>query len=147
LRRVTGTALGIALGLLAMGAAGSSRGSAATMPDAPAQSIQKGLWGGEGVRLTVTADGATVEYDCAHGRIEQALSLDAHGRFELSGWHVQEHGGAVREDTADRKLAARYVGRVRHDQMTLSVELTDSDTTLGPFSLEHGKRVRLVKCR
>ncbi|MGH9160728.1 MAG: hypothetical protein ACRD2X_12190 [Vicinamibacteraceae bacterium] len=117
------------------------------MADAPAQSIQKGLWGGEGVQLTVTADGATVEYDCGHGGMDEVIAFDTHGRFELSGWHAQERGGPVREGTVDQKLAARYVGRVRNDQMTLRVELTDSGTTLGPFSLERGKRVRLVKCR
>ncbi|MPZ16620.1 MAG: hypothetical protein GEV06_01710 [Luteitalea sp.] len=147
LRRVTRTALSIALGLLATGALASSRGNVATMPDPPAQSIQNGLWGGERVRLTVTADGATVEYDCGHGRIEQPISLDAQSRFEVSGWHVQEQGGALREGAADRKLAARYAGRVRNDHMTLTVELTESGTKLGTFSLEHGKAVRLVKCR
>lgn len=144
---MTGTALGIALGLLTMSPVASSWANVATMPDAPAQSIQKGLWGGEGIRLTVTADGATVEYDCGHGSIDEAISIDTHGRFELTGWHVQERGGAAREGAADQTLAARYLGRVRNGQMTLSVELTDGGTTLGPFSLEHGKPVRLVKCR
>ncbi|MPY90892.1 MAG: hypothetical protein GEU99_23630 [Luteitalea sp.] len=147
MRSATGTMISIAGGLALAGALAASCGNAPTIPQGRPEPVEPGLWGGQQARLTVTANGGTVEYDCGHGGIDQPIATDADGRFVATGWHVQEQGGAVREGAADQKLAARYVGRVRNDDMTLSVELTESGTKLGTFSLEHGKPVRLVKCR
>src|SRR5260370_38443665 len=54
-----------------------------------------GLWGGEHISMEVTAQGATIEYDCAHATISQRITLDCRGRFDVSGMQIQEQGGPV----------------------------------------------------
>src|SRR5437016_8340462 len=40
-----------------------------------------GTWGGEHVILDVSKNGAVLEFDCAHGQIDQPLILDKKGRL------------------------------------------------------------------
>jgi hypothetical protein len=57
-----------------------------------------GGWGGEHIEFVVNDNGAEVDYDCAHGRINQPIVLDKNGKFNLAGTYVTEHGGPVRID-------------------------------------------------
>ena len=106
-----------------------------------------GTWGGEHIRMEVTAEGAQLEYDCAHGAIEQKITPDAQGRFELTGTHVREHGGPVRRDEQENKHPARFKGQINDDMMTLTVTESDTDQSVGTFTLTHGQQGRLMKCR
>src|SRR3954469_23646810 len=54
---------------------------------------RRGVWGGEHISLTVGSKDAKLEYDCAHGTIDQPLKFDNHGRFNVSGTHTWESGG------------------------------------------------------
>lgn len=107
--------------------------------------IATGPWGGEHVALTVRDGGADIEFDCAHGRVEEAMVLDERKRFDARGVFVRERGGPVRKDQADAEIPARYTGTVDGDAMTLTVTPEGSDS-VGPFSLAKGARARLVKC-
>ena len=120
--------------------------------------LQTGLWGGQHVRLDVTARGARVEFDCAHGTLEGPVALDREQRFDVRGTFTRERGGPtlVPPDVADGQLppdagaetiAARYTGRVRGKSMTLAVVALDSGETLGTFSLGHGEPPVLIKCQ
>jgi len=71
---------------------------------------QVGTWGGEHIGLEVTEQGGQVEYDCAHGTIDQKVVADAHGRFDLRGTHAREHGGPVRKDETADSHPARFAG-------------------------------------
>src|SRR6266850_6950892 len=66
-----------------------------------------GAWGGAGIRLEVTAAGATIEYDCAHGSIDEPIVADGAGRFSAKGTHVREHGGPIRIDDVEDRHPAR----------------------------------------
>ena len=103
-----------------------------------------GRWGGDHIALTLTAAAGTLEYDCAHGGISEALRPDAAGRVEARGVHVREHGGPVREGERPDSVAARYVGRVQGDRLELSVFV--GGDTLGPFELRRGAEARLFRC-
>ena len=113
----------------------------ATVPDS-----LEGTWGGPHIGLVVSATGAEIEYDCAHGRIAGALRPDEDGDFVATGVHVNEHGGPVREGELADQHPARYVGRVRGSQMTLRVELTDTARVVGTFELERGANPHVFKC-
>lgn len=102
-----------------------------------------GRWGGEHVALTLSDQGGTVEYDCAHGGISEPVRSAA-GRFAAAGVHVREHGGPVRVDERPDSLPARYVGTVSGDRLTLQVVV--GPDTLGPFALRRGAEPRLYKC-
>ena len=105
-----------------------------------------GSWGGPHIGLVVTAGGAELEYDCAHGRITEPLRTDSEGEFVAAGVHVREHGGPVRDGEPADEHPARYVGRVRGTAMTLRVELTDTASTIGSFELERGADPGVLKC-
>ena len=110
------------------------------------QSLPAGTWGGDHVNLTVTEEGATIEFDCAHGTL-QAIQVNADGRVEAAGTYVQEHAGPVREeDEAAAGSPARYKGQVEKGKMTLTIAFPEGREPLGPFDLVHGKTARLTKC-
>ena len=104
------------------------------------------IWGGERIQLNVTTRGGTTEYDCGHGTIDQPIDLDRDGRFSVTGTHVFEHGGPVREDEPPDRHPARYDGRVNGDAMTLTVTLTDNKQDVGTFALRRDIAPRLHKC-
>ncbi|HEX8355460.1 MAG TPA: hypothetical protein VF611_21310, partial [Pyrinomonadaceae bacterium] len=122
--------------------------------------IEKSVWGGTGVELSMTADGASVEYDCAHGVIKGKITPDVNGRFEATGTYESEAGGHANAtlpsdgrgagrtvEATGQQRAVKYSGEVRGDRMTLRVTAADSNSVLGEFSLVRGAAGRLRKCR
>jgi hypothetical protein len=119
---------------------------ACSNPISPGDRVAAGTWGGQHVALAVTADGGRIEYDCAHGALDEPLALDGSGRFDVTGTHTPERGGPVREDDKPVSRPARYAGRVDGRRMTLTVTLTDTGELLGTFALTQGVAGRLTKC-
>ncbi len=115
--------------------------------DAKMDGAKTGTWGGQHIALEVTAEGAQAEYDCAHGTVDQKFVADAEGRFDLRGTHVREHGGPVRRDETPDSHPARYTGRIKGDTMTLTVTETDTNESVGTFTLAFGQPPRVMKCR
>ena len=103
-----------------------------------------GAWGGIHAGLTLTAEGGTISYDCAHGTLEAPVRRDREGRFEVIGLHVREHGGPVREGEVLDSEPARYFGHVTGDHMVLQVQV--GSDTLGPFTLQRGVAPQLFRC-
>lgn len=107
--------------------------------------VPNGEWGGQHVRLTVTDAGATIEFDCAHGSLDEPLLLDTSGHFDVKGRLVAE-GGPVQKDEAENARPARYRGESDGQHMSLQVTL-ESGQDAGTFSLTRGGPARLFKCR
>ncbi len=105
-----------------------------------------GAWGGQHMRLSVRADGADIEFDCAHGTIDGPLTLTPDGRFDVSGTFIRE-GGPVRIDIKPTGRPARYEGSLTGQQLTLKVTLTETAQDAGTFTLTRGSEGRLWKCR
>jgi hypothetical protein len=108
--------------------------------------VQAGTWGGDHISMAVTDGGANIEYDCAHGTIDQPLILDANGHFDATGIHVFEHGGPVYANEEPDAHPARYTGQVIGTTMTLTIVTTDQNRTIGTFTLTFGKEARVFKC-
>ena len=117
--------------------------------DAPSGgSLDPGVWGGRGVSLQITAAGAEVEFDCAHGTLEQRIISDAEGRFEVTGTFITE-GGPVRipvDGAAPKGSPATYRGRIAGEQMTLDVTVAGTGAKLMGLSLVRGRPPSLRKC-
>lgn len=111
------------------------------------QRVARGTWGGAHIRMEVRADGADIEYDCAHGTIDAPLDTDSEGRFDVAGTHVREGGGPIRIGKPTPGQRARYAGRVSEKEMTLTVTLSDTSKQVGTFTLTHDSEGRLWKCR
>jgi hypothetical protein len=126
--------------LLLMVACASNPGGATRLDRVP-----NGTWGGEHVRLTVEDAGGKIEFDCAHGNLDEPLVLDASGHFDVKGSLVGE-GGPVRKDDAGNARPARYRGETDGESMSLEVTLEGGESA-GTFSLAKGGSARLVKCR
>ncbi len=105
-----------------------------------------GEWGGDRAGLVATPDSGTLEYDCAAGRITEPLRPASDGRFTASGTHTPGKGGPIRIDEVLPRRPARYIGRVAGDQLTLTVVMTDSNTSVGTFDLYRGRSPRVLKC-
>jgi hypothetical protein len=104
-------------------------------------------WGGRGITMQLTAQGATIEFDCGHGSISRRIHPNASGHFRVPGTYTPERGGPVMKDNAASDLPATYEGTIRGDSMTLKIVLSDKDRQPTPFTLTRGKRGRVVKCR
>ena len=134
----------------AAGQGGSCRSGGATVGEEKAgrqRRLAEGLWGGKHIRLEVTGEGASAEFDCATGTLEGPLTLDGDGRFEVKGTFTPERGGPVREGREPEPRPARYSGRVKAEVLTLTVTLTDDADDVETFTLTHGREALLTKCR
>ncbi len=98
------------------------------------------------MRLVVSVAGGTVEFDCAHGRLDEPMVVDQSGRFAVAGVLVREHGGPIRVDEVEDARPARYAGTVDGQKMSLTVTILDGSPVLGPFTLVLNGTPRLVKC-
>ena len=106
-----------------------------------------GLWGGEHISMQVTELRTTVEYDCAHGTIDQRITLDRRGRFDVAGIQVAEHGGPVRQNEQLASYPVRFAGQVNGKTMKLSVRNSDTRKLVGVFTLVYGVEPILRKCK
>ena len=120
--------------------AACSSTSASIAPGAPLT----GRWGGMHADLSLTSEGGTIQFDCAHGAIRAPVLTDATGSFDAAGIYVREHGGPVRAGEIPDSLAAQYLGRVTGDRMRLSIRL--GADTLGPYDLQLGGAAQLFRC-
>jgi hypothetical protein len=121
------------------------------------KALPVGAWGGQGVQLNVTEDGAILEYDCAHGTVNQRFEVGEDGKFDLPGTYEDEPGGPTGVVTAmnengsvsanSKGHPARYTGAVSGSEMSLTVTLTDIGRMDGTFRLVRGVTPRLHKCQ
>jgi hypothetical protein len=109
--------------------------------------LATGSWGGEHVGLDVTAQGGTLEFDCAHGSFKGRPKLDAQGKFVVIGTYEAEHGGPVRADETPNPLKVEYVGVVKNGKLRLSVRRVGAKRAIVAFNLVHGQEAMLFKCR
>ena len=105
------------------------------------------LWGGEGVSLEVSAGGATLEFDCAHGAILQGIRPNARGEFQVPGTYTPERGGPIQKNNPPRDLPATYKGSISGHNMHLQIVLTQDSEALPLYTLTQGADARLRKCR
>ena len=116
-----------------------------TPPPAPA-AVAAGPWGGTGIAIDVTASGARVEFNCAHGTIDSPLVLDADGKFELRGSLVRERPGPVRENQSQRSEPVRWQGRLEGDTLHLAIVRPGATETSKPIAAKRGQSPLLRKC-
>ncbi len=113
----------------------------------PGRAQLTGNWGGIGISLRVTPDGARLEFDCAHGEIRPPLETDESGRFRLEGSYTQERPGPTRQGDESRGIPAVYSGSADETSMSLTVSLRDPDSSLGPYALKRDAPPRLRRCQ
>jgi hypothetical protein len=129
--------------LIVIGAAGGWACGGASIGPSP---VPAGVWGGDHVVMTVTDAATHLEFDCAHGDIPGAITVDSRGQFDVAGVFVREHGGPIRQGEVPDSHPAKYSGSVTSTTMALTIRLSDSNETIGTFTLVRGSPGRVLKC-
>jgi hypothetical protein len=109
--------------------------------------VQKGLWGGEHMSLSVGDRDARLECDCAHGTIDQPMRVDRKGHFNVTGTHIREGGGPITKGERLDRHPALYTGQVAGNKMVITITLTDTKQRLDTFTLFYGQKPNLFKCK
>ncbi|HZI19987.1 MAG TPA: hypothetical protein VEY09_15490 [Pyrinomonadaceae bacterium] len=122
---------------------GGAAGGDTAMEDGLTNQTAGENWGGVGIRLDVKGSAAEVEFDCAHGRLDE-FNPGPDGRFSSRGTLVVERGGPARLGEELRSVPATYAGRVSGETMTLRVSAEGTDDT--DYTLRRGSAGRLRKC-
>ncbi|HET8646938.1 MAG TPA: hypothetical protein VFO85_15695 [Vicinamibacteria bacterium] len=122
-------ALALALALSACG--GNDR---VALPD--------GTWGGDDAGVIVEGQAAHVHIGCTKGDTAAPIALDGDGEFAVRGLYN------VNAYPVDQGILhpARFTGRVSGNEMTLQVQLLDTDQRLGPVTLRLGRNPDMRRC-
>lgn len=108
---------------------------------------QTTVWGGDHVEMEVTGGGARLEFDCAHGTIDEPLRVDAKGAFRAKGTFTPERSGPSRDGDASPIAKAIYSGTLKDDAMTLRVVVDGQDGPGTTYELVRGRPGNVRKCR
>ena len=106
----------------------------------------KGVWGGQGIAMDVDDNGATLDLDCAHGKISEKMVADNNGKFRVKGLFARERPGPVRQGDDQNGQPAIYSGTLTGDSLTMEIVLEGSKEMVGTFTLAKGKTGRIRKC-
>jgi len=112
-------------------------GCSASSPNSVSPALT-GTWGGPNVSVTVSAQGATTQFVCAHGTIDQTIVPDANGNFSAAGTYVYEHPSTANGQPGTDSHSARYDGQITGTSMRISVTVPDKSQVFGPFDATLG---------
>lgn len=107
--------------------------------------LESGRWGGTGVTMVVSAEGASFEFDCARGFATERPAVHG-GRFSVEGRYVREHGGPVIEGEEEDVVDASFEGEVNGVKLSLWVTPLDTRQSIGPYLLRKGAQGEIRKC-
>lgn len=110
-----------------------------------AQPPLTGEWAGDRARLTLSATGGTIDYDCGSGTINGPLRLDARNQFKAGGLFEEYAPGPASADAPRHARPTVYRGTVDGDTLTLAVR-TAGSASPRTFHLVRGKRIKLIRC-
>jgi len=113
---------------------------------AQSRTMKPGEWGGPHARMTVRANDASIEFDCARGVVAGKIPLNAKGQFEVRGRYMAERGGPVRKGDDRTGVPVTYRGNIRDATLALET-IAEDGTIIGMFTLSRNAQPRLIKCR
>ena len=136
----------VALSILFVGNVTSLGATAANPGQDEDKNDASEVWGGPDVRLRMNSQGASVEFDCADGKILQPIKADANGDFTARGTYTPGQFGAIQKDHPLQEMPAIYKGKISGDAMQLQVIIEKKEMEPAPFTLTRGKNGRVVRC-
>lgn len=104
------------------------------------------VWGGDHIEMEVTRTGARLEFDCAHGTIDEPLRPDPQGAFKVKGTFTAERGGPTRDENQPPPKAT-YSGTIYGTAMSLQVVVEGGDARGTIYELIRDQRGNVRKCR
>jgi hypothetical protein len=106
-----------------------------------------GTWGGPEVQITSNDRGATTQFVCAHGTIDEPIAPDANGNFSATGTYVFEHPATVAGQSTSDSHTARYDAQLSDKTMRITVTLPDKQQVFGPFTATLGATGPSTRCQ
>src|SRR5258706_15995712 len=91
-------------------ACGTKGGAVNKTPVANNDKLATGVWGGDHIRAEVTEGGAQIEFDCAHGTIEQPIVLKSKDGFDVHGKYPPQHCGPARDEEERNQKSVHHAG-------------------------------------
>ena len=95
------------LGIVLTGALLLASQPATNLPQGRDTDASPDVWGGRDISMEVTPQGATLEFDCAHGNVLEPIKANAKGEFAARGTYTPEHGGPIRRDNQIGRASCR----------------------------------------
>lgn len=115
-------------------------------PMSPATTLALGDWGGDHADVNATATATFVSLNCSFGTFAGNVSLDASGRFAVSGnWNR-----SVGPIQLNGQMPAQLSGQVIGNTLTFAIAVNDTIakqvSSLGPVSVVFGKQATGQVC-
>lgn len=107
--------------------------------------VPAGTWGGEGILLDIGESSSSLQFGCAEASITERLMRDSNGNFSAAGTFTRRTPGPTRIE-GDASQKASFVGRISGSSMTMKIMLSASGESVGEYSLELNRKVRLQRC-
>jgi len=104
-----------------------------------------GQWGGPGANLSLTPAGGSIEFGCGSATIDSGWTVGTGLRLRGTGLYYSG-GGPLPFPGGGTPHPAVIAGQVGHLNITFSLIVTDLNDTLGPFVVQRGKQVNLLRC-
>ncbi|MEG3126015.1 hypothetical protein [Sphingomonas sp. GB1N7] len=104
-----------------------------------------GQWGGDHVRLTMTAQGGHLTLDCGEGHFPFPTAIDVKGSFTAVGTFELYRPGPTSVSNDKGAPRATYTGHLKGDQMALDV-VPSLPWSRKHYELIRNKRTKLVRC-
>jgi hypothetical protein len=104
--------------------------------------LPPGTWGGPDAGVIVEGQTAHVHIGCTKGDTAAPIALDDNGEFAVKGLYN------VNAYPVDQGILhpARFTGRVSGNEMTIEVQLLDTDQRLGPVTVQLGRDPQMRQC-
>ena len=94
--------------------------------------------------MTVSSDGAELEFDCADATIHGPIVLDSKGNFRVTGTYRAEHG-APTQAGENQQPGATFSGSIKGDTLHMQITVAGLPDKMD-FTLARGQEGRLTKC-
>lgn len=124
--------------------AGGARPSGAPAPADQPPSAITGRWGGQRIRIDVSATGARIQVDCLVASREGAVAVDDAGGFALAMTFAPIRGVAL--DGEEERPLSHVTGRLENDRLVITIAPKDAEPS-GSFTLERNGKATLPNCR
>lgn len=109
--------------------------------------VKTGGWGGEQIGMTVNKNGASLEFGCASGSIDQAIRTDAKGNFSVDGTLTRRMGVMPADpELLPKPQDVTYSGNVKGNTMTLEITSKADGSSLGSYTLNYGQEPHIFYC-
>jgi hypothetical protein len=109
-------------------------------------SLPLGTWGSDSAALIVGDTAMHIHIKCTFGDVSGRVPLAADGSFDVAGSYMLR----AYPITIGPAVPARFVGRVRDGEVTVTVTVNDTvehkTVVLGPVSATYGKEAHLWPC-